>query len=95
MYLLPSGPDDLVGQRFGGEEEDLFCFAKSVSARPVFDRKPPNSNCTCSRAIELLRDANGVARVAVVVARNDFELFAVARRPRSLICSSARFQPFL
>ena len=57
-------------------KKTFFCLAKSVTARPMFDRNVPAISATPLARDQLLGDAHRVARVAVVVARDHLELLA-------------------
>ena len=54
----------------------FFLPANSVTARPTFDRNVPQRMFNAFSGRQLLGDANRVARVGAVVARDDFEFFA-------------------
>ena len=69
-------PDDLVGQRLGGQEEALFLLREVGQRQPHMRQKAAHEHVHLLARDQLLGGAHGVGRVAVVVARDQHQLLA-------------------
>jgi len=71
----------------------LRCLAKSVTARPMFDRNVPNTTDTRSR--ETSSSATRTASPGLALSSREItSTFWPSRPPDALISSSASSQPF-
>ncbi|MNV64351.1 hypothetical protein D3C71_1569890 [compost metagenome] len=67
-------PGDLVGKRLGGQEEHLLLFGEVGQRQAGVGEEPAKQQFHFLAGNQLLRGAHRIARVAVVVARDDFQL---------------------
>ena len=70
-------PDDLVGQRFGGQEEDLALLGEVRHRQAHVGQEGAGQRDHPLARHQFLRRTHRVARIGLVVARNDFQLLAV------------------
>ena len=69
-------PGDLVGQRFGGEEEHLLLAGELGDGEADMGQKCAGDQIDALAGDEVLGHAHGVTRIGTVVARNHLDLLA-------------------
>ncbi len=70
------GPHDLVGQRFSSEEENMLLLGVIGERQARIRQEAAEQQLHALARDQFLRDPHRVARVSVVVARDNFELLA-------------------